>query len=86
MKKAIMALAATTALLASVAWAGMVNINTADAEALAALPGIGEAKAADILTYREENGPFESAAELNEVDGIGDATMEKLKGKITVGE
>lgn len=70
-------------LFTSLVWA-QVNINTADAETLASLNGIGEAKAAAIVEYRKANGPFKSAEELAEVKGIGDKIVEKIKADITV--
>ena len=63
-----------------------ININTADATGLDKLPGIGPAKAADIISYRESHGGFKSIEEINNVKGIGDATFEKMKDMITVGE
>lgn len=61
----------------------MININTADSEALKALPGIGDVKAAAIIAYREANGGFESKEEIKNVTGIGDKTYEKLAPLIT---
>ena len=56
--------------------AGPVNINTADAETLAAeLVGIGPALAAAIVRDRQENGPYKSADELKRVRGIGDSVI-----------
>lgn len=55
-----------------------VNLNTATADELTALPGIGETLAARILAYRAENGPFHDIGELREVEGIGSALLEKL--------
>jgi competence protein ComEA len=63
-----------------------ININTADATGLDKLPGIGPAKAADIISYRESHGGFKSIEEINNVKGIGDATFEKFKDLITIGE
>lgn len=56
-----------------------ININTASAEELAELPGIGAVLAARIIAYREENGAFHDVGELREVKGIGDTLLEKLK-------
>ncbi|MGN0479313.1 MAG: ComEA family DNA-binding protein [Hominenteromicrobium sp.] len=56
-----------------------ININTASAEDLMELPGIGTVLAARILAYREENGAFHDIGELQEVEGIGSTLLEKLK-------
>ena len=61
-----------------------LNLNTATAEELTALPGIGEALAARIVAYREANGPFETVEEILEVSGIGEAKFADLEGRITV--
>lgn len=61
-----------------------VNLNTADAEALTALPGIGEELAARIVRYREEHGPFETVEALTEVSGIGQGKLAALEGFVTV--
>ena len=62
-----------------------VNINTADAEALAAaINGVGITKARDIITYRQENGPFESVDALTKVSGIGTRTVERSRKNLTV--
>jgi competence protein ComEA len=63
---------------------GKVNINTATAEELDTLPGIGPAIAQRIIDYRTASGPFQSIEDIKNVRGIGDATFEKLKDKITV--
>lgn len=55
-----------------------VNINTADAETIAkSLDGIGLAKAKAIVAFRDEHGPFKSVADLEQVKGIGAATLER---------
>ena len=59
-----------------------VNLNTADAEALMTLDGIGEAKAMRILEYREKVGAFQSIEEIKNVSGIGDAMFERIKEDI----
>ncbi|WP_458734661.1 ComEA family DNA-binding protein [Zobellella taiwanensis] len=54
-----------------------ININTAGPEQLAQLTGIGPAKAAAIVEYRETNGPFATVDDLAKVKGIGESTVEK---------
>lgn len=61
-----------------------ININKADAATLTTLPGIGPSKAQSILTYREENGHFQTIEDVRKISGIGDKTFEKLKDLITV--
>lgn len=61
-----------------------VNINTASAERLRSLNGIGEAKAAAIIEYREQNGDFSSVDELLNVSGISEKILENIRDKITV--
>jgi len=53
-----------------------VNINTASAEELAQLKGIGPSHAAKIVAYREKNGPFKMPEELIQVSGIGQKTLD----------
>lgn len=73
--------------LSTAIWAGPVNINTADAETLAAeLVGVGADKAAAIIAYREANGPFKNADDLTQVKGIGDKTLEKNRDNIVLSE
>lgn len=60
-----------------------VNINEADAATLASiLKGIGEKKAQAIVDFRNDNGPFKSLEELEQVVGIGSATLEQNKTRI----
>lgn len=63
---------------------GLVNINTADENALMSLPGIGQTRARSIIDYRTQNGPFEKAEDLMKVSGIGQAGFDRLKMYITV--
>ena len=63
-----------------------INLNTATAEELDKLPGIGPVKAADIVEYRQTNGGFQTIEEIKNVSGIGDKTFENLADLITVGE
>ena len=61
-----------------------ININTATAEQLETLNGIGESLAAAIIAYREENGNFSSIEDIKNVSGIGDSKFEKIKDYISV--
>lgn len=61
-----------------------VDINRAESWLLAALPGIGETKAQAIIGYRRQNGPFRNIDELARVSGIGPATVDDIRGLITV--
>lgn len=63
---------------------GRVNINTAGAEELMELPGIGEKRAADIIADREKNGPFRFVEDITRVKGIGEETLAELLDHITV--
>ncbi|MGC9456473.1 MAG: ComEA family DNA-binding protein [Halothiobacillaceae bacterium] len=62
----------------------MVNLNTADAETLQTLHGIGESRAADIVEYREANGGFKSVDELVNISGIGEKTLERIRDQVTI--
>jgi len=61
-----------------------VNINSASAVELEALPGIGEVIAQEILDYRTANGPFASVDDLLDVSGIGEVTLENIRDLVTV--
>lgn len=61
-----------------------VDLNTADAAALDALPGVGPKTAAAILAWRDRNGRFASVEQLAEVDGIGPARFATLRDLVTV--
>jgi competence protein ComEA len=63
---------------------GPVNLNTADAEALDALPGVGPTTAAAIIEHRERIGGFTSVDQLLDVRGIGEAKLEQLRPLVTV--
>ena len=62
-----------------------IDVNTATADELEALPGIGPARAQDIVAYREAHGAFERIEEIQDVSGIGAMIFEGLKDMITVG-
>ena len=61
----------------------LVNINSATAEELQALTGIGSVKASSIVAHREKE-PFSSKDDLTRVEGIGSATLERIRSQITV--
>ena len=62
----------------------LININDAAREELMKLPGIGEAKADAIISYREENGGFSDISEIMNISGIKEAAFEKIKDLIKV--
>ena len=62
----------------------LVNINTASAELLDTLPGIGPATAQKILDYRETNGPFQTKEDLLNINGIGKEKLNAIYDLITV--
>ena len=62
----------------------MVNINTASAAELDALPGVGSKTAALIIEYRQKNGPFKKIEEIMNVRGIGEKSFLKMKPLIMV--
>jgi len=62
-----------------------VNINTATADELTALPNVGPKTAEAIVAYRTEHGPFAKPDDLMAVKGIGEKTFEKMKPYVTTG-
>ena len=75
--------ALVAALLPLGAWAGPVNVNTADASTLASeLDGIGPAKAQAIVEYRQKNGPFRAAEDRLKVQGIGERVLEQNRANL----
>ncbi|HZD17847.1 MAG TPA: ComEA family DNA-binding protein [Actinomycetota bacterium] len=63
---------------------GLINVNSASASELEALPGIGEVIAQRIVDHRTQNGPFTSVDQLVDVSGIGDAILESIRELVTV--
>ncbi len=63
---------------------GVVNVNTATAEQLMLLPGIGEAKARAILGRRKDQGAFKAVDQLLEVKGIGAAALDKIRPFVAI--
>lgn len=61
-----------------------VNLNTAGREELMELSGIGEAKAGDIIRYREEHGGFQTIEDIMKVPGIKEAAFQKIRDRVTV--
>lgn len=62
----------------------LININTASAEELQELPGIGEVISDRIVAYRDLHGPFSTVDELGQVDGISERMVEELRPLVTV--
>lgn len=71
--------------LSSSAFAGKVNVNTADADSIAMeMRGIGQSRAQAIVDYRKANGKFRSIDDLTRVKGVGAKTIEKNRNNITL--
>ena len=86
MKSTTRYLALLIACLPLWAFAGPVDINTADAETISTeLKGIGLSKAKAIVAYREKHGPFKAPDDLSLVKGIGERTVELNRANIRVG-
>lgn len=62
-----------------------INLNTATAPELEALPGIGAKVAARIVEYRQKKGPFKKIEELMNVQGIGEKSFLKIRAQLSVG-
>lgn len=62
----------------------IININTASAHQLQRLNGISQATADAVIEYRKNNGGFKSVDEIINVKGMGEKTLEKIRGSITV--
>ena len=74
----------TTDVNATQSSSGKININTASVEELKTLSGIGESKANDIISYREEHGSFTSPEDIMKIQGIKEGIYNKIKDKITI--
>jgi comEA protein len=64
----------------------LININTASAEELVQIPGVGQALAKRIIAFREKHGSFEKLEDLMKVRGIGEKNFKKMMDSITVGK
>jgi comEA protein len=64
---------------------GKVNLNTASAAELSALPGVGEKLAERIVEHRQKTGGFKSTQELMNVKGVGEKNFTKIQSYLTVG-
>ncbi len=83
MKKIILVMLTVMFLTVNIALAA-VNINTADKDTLATLPGVGDVKAEAIVQYRKDHGEFKNAQDLVNVKGIGPKTIKKFAKDITI--
>ena len=63
-----------------------VNLNTASQQELETIKGIGKEKAKNIIEYRNQNGPFQSIQDLQNVKGFGEKSVEKLKNDLILNE
>jgi competence protein ComEA len=78
-------LLAVCLLIPTLLFAEIVNINTADKEALmTSIKGVGEKRAEAIIAYREQNGSFKSVEELADVRGVGPSIVEKNMDNLSV--
>lgn len=83
----VVALAATAMLgVSAMQPEAPININTATAEELTALDGVGEVIAGRIVEWREKNGPFTNTDELTNIEGIGETTYQNIRPHVTVGD
>ncbi len=85
MKKLFNILLVGIAALAALPAFAALNINTATQSELEAVKGLGPSKAKSIIAYRESNGNFKSLDDLDNVKGFGKASIDKLRGELTVG-
>lgn len=78
------AASAETARAATTTSTEKVNINTADAKALASLSGVSRSLAEKIVKYRDEHGAFKKPEDLRRVEGVGNGVWEKNRDRISV--
>lgn len=71
-------------MVVEIAGEAAVDINTADAEELKELHGVGDVLAGRIIAYREEHGPFRRVDDITLVRGIGSAVLENNRERLTV--
>lgn len=83
MKKLLLVIASLLAFSMTPAWAA-VDINTATVAELEAVNGIGPKKAQAIVDYRKKNGAFKSVDDLENVKGLGKASIDKMRADLTV--
>ncbi len=62
---------------------GVINVNSASAEQLEMLPGIGPSRARAIIEHRKEHGPYKEVADLEAVSGIGERALERIRPHCT---
>jgi competence protein ComEA len=84
MKKLLLILASVVAFSTHPAFAA-VDINTATAAQLESVNGIGPKKAEAIIEYRKKNGHFKSVDELENVKGLGKASIDKMRDELAIG-
>ena len=77
-------LALAAAPFATSALDGVVNLNTASAEELSLLPGVGPSRARAIIELRQQRGGFKRVEDLLEVKGIGESSLAKLKPYLAI--
>ena len=80
----LLALAGSPVLAGAPKLEGVVNLNTASAEQLELLPGIGASRARAVLEAREARGRFQSVDDLLAVKGFGEASLAKLRPHLAV--
>lgn len=80
----LLAAGTAPALAADKSLSGVVNVNTATAEQLTLLPGIGEARAREIVAARQARGGFKRVEDLLAIKGIGEASLAKLRPYVSL--